>query len=67
MINRMMKPVIWSVLRPILSMKAMENQYPGIRPATERIKFPTPSLRRLCISTIEEGSTFRKLRKWWLD
>lgn len=40
----MTKPMSWMGLRPHESMKRNETQYPGMRPATERMMLPTERL-----------------------
>ena len=40
----MVKPINWIGLRPQESMKRKDTQYPGIKPATERIRLPTQML-----------------------
>jgi hypothetical protein len=35
------KPISWMGFLPHESMKRKETQYPGMRPAAERIRFPT--------------------------
>jgi hypothetical protein len=44
---RMMKPMSWIGFLPQESMKRNETQYPGIRPATERIRLPTQMFFKL--------------------
>jgi len=44
---RIKNPAAWSFLRPIVSTNRTENQYPGTRPASERIILPLPSFWRL--------------------
>lgn len=44
---RTMKPISWIGLRPQKSMKMKVTQYPGMRPATERIKLPTQMFHKL--------------------
>jgi hypothetical protein len=41
---RIAKPINWIGLRPHESMKRKDTQYPGIKPATERIRLPTQTL-----------------------
>jgi hypothetical protein len=43
----MMKPINWIGFLPQLSMKMNDTQYPGMRPATARIKFPTQMFIKL--------------------
>ena len=43
---RTQKPISWIGLRPQESMNRKETQYPGMRPATERIIFPMQTLCR---------------------
>lgn len=45
-IVRIMNPINWIGLRPHVSMKRKDTQYPGMRPATERTRFPIPLFRR---------------------
>ena len=42
----MMKPMSWIGLRPHESMNRKDTQYPGIRPAADKIKLPTQILCR---------------------
>jgi len=40
-------PINWIGFLPHESMKRKETQYPGIKPATERMTFPTAVLSKL--------------------
>ena len=44
---RAVKPMSWMGLRPQESTKRKVAQYPGIKPATDRIRLPTHVLYKL--------------------
>jgi len=60
-IVRIMKPPICSGLRPTLSIRRIATMWPGMRPATERMRFPTPRLYSLSSDTVQWRVTVDKL------
>ena len=46
-----LKPMNWMGFRPQRSMKKNAAQYPGTSPATDRIRFPSETLRKVCQTT----------------
>ena len=46
-----LKPMNWIGFRPHLSMKRNVAQYPGTRPASDRIRLPRLKLRSACQMT----------------